>query len=452
MKIVFLTAGTGSYYCGACMRDNTLARELHRAGHEVTIAPMYLPLILDETTLAGAENVPVFFGGINVFLQQKLALFRHTPAWFDRLLNSTGLLKWAARRSHMTSARTHGEMMLEMLNVDSGPLRKELDKLLEWLVVTAKPDLICLSNALLAGFAAELKRRLGAPIATFFQGEDTFLDGLPEPYRAKAWAALKRRLADSDLLIAPSRYYADYMAPRLGLGANAIAVVPNGIDLAGFSGTPSGTGVPPMGLAEHGRDARATPSTPAIGYLARLCREKGLDQLVDAFIVLARELGDGATRLKIAGAATAGDERLIAEMKRRLAAAGLESRVEWATNITREQKISFLRGLTLFFSVPTAYGEAFGLYVIEAMACGIPVVQPDAAAFPEIVAATGGGICVPPRNARALALAWHQLLADGPRRAALGRAGRLGVEKSFSAATMCEQFLRATARLNRAHG
>lgn len=432
MKIVFLTAGTGSYYCGACMRDNTLARELHRAGHDVTIAPMYLPLILDETTLDNARDVPVFFGGINVYLQQKLALFRHTPAWFDRLLNSAGLLKWAARRSHMTSARTHGEMMLEMLNVDESPLRKELDKLLEWLTGVVKPDLVCLSNALLVGFAGELHRRLGAPIVTFFQGEDTFLDGLPEPYRAKSWASLRQRLPASDLLISPSRFYADYMATRLGLAADSIAVVPNGIQLDGFA------------------VAAVPPAPPAIGYLARMCREKGLVQLVEAFIVLARDLGDTTTRLRIAGAATAGDEPLVAQMKERLASAGLAGRAEWLPNLTREQKIAFLRGLTLF-SVPTAYGEAFGLYVIEAMACGIPVVQPDAAAFPEIVAATGGGVCVPPRDARALALAWQQLLADAPRRAVLSQAGRLGVEKKFSAPTMCEQFLRATARLTRAN-
>jgi glycosyltransferase involved in cell wall biosynthesis len=467
MKIVFLTAGTGSYYCGACMRDNTLARELHRAGHDVTIAPMYLPLTLDEETLANARDVPVFFGGINVFLQQKLALFRHTPAWFDRMLNGTGLLRWAARRSHMTSARTHGAMMLEMLNVDTSPLRKELDKLMEWLAVIEKPDLVCLSNALLAGFTAELKRRLRAPVAVFFQGEDTFLDGLPDPYRSQAWAALKARLPAADLLISPTRFYADYMAPRLGLDARAIAVVPNGIDLAGYSNAPSGTGslpavasgegrvppassgmgVPPMGSsdAEHGRDARAT-SNPAIGYLARMSRDKGLDQLVEAFIALARDLGDTTTRLRIAGAATVGDEPLIAKMKQRLAAAGLAERVEWHPNVTREQKIAFLRGLTLF-SVPTAYPEAFGLYVVEAMACGVPVVQPDAAAFPELVAATGGGVCVPPRDPAALARAWRDLLADAPRRAALGRAGRLGVEKCFSAPTMSAEFLRATARL-----
>ncbi|MEO6244383.1 MAG: glycosyltransferase family 4 protein [Opitutaceae bacterium] len=428
MKIVFLTAGTGSYYCGACMRDNTLARELHRAGHEVTIAPMYLPLILDEATLANAKDVPVFFGGINVFLQQKLPLFRKTPAGFDRLLNSTGLLKWAARHSHMTSARDHGEMALEMLNVDSGRLRKELDKLLDWLAVVAQPDLICLSNALLAGFAGELKRRLGAPVATFFQGEDTFLDGLPEPYRAQSWTALKLKLAASDLMIAPSLYYAEFMRSRLGLAEHAIAVLPNGIHLEGFA------------------PATTPPATPAIGYLARLCREKGLELLVEAFIFLAIKLGDTVTRLKIAGAATAGDEKLIATLKHRLATAGLTDRVEWHPNVTREQKIELLRELTLF-SVPTTYAEAFGLYVIEAMACGVPVVQPDAAAFPELIAATGGGICVPPRDVAELARAWRALLADEPRRAALGRAGRLGVEKFFGAPTMCAQFLKTTARL-----
>jgi glycosyltransferase involved in cell wall biosynthesis len=191
----------------------------------------------------------------------------------------------------------------------------------------------------------------------------------------------------------------------------------------------------------------AEPSTPAtIGYLARQTREKGLELFVDAFIHLTRELGDTQTRLKIGGAATAGDQSFIAEMQQRAAAAGLAARVEWQQNLTREQKLAFLRSLTLF-SVPATYSEAFGLYVIEAMACGVPVVQPASAAYPELVAATGGGICVPPGNAPALARGWQQLLADPARRAALGRAGRLGVEKDFSAARMAAQFLHAAARL-----
>ncbi len=425
MKLVFLTAGTGSYYCGACMRDNALARELMRLGHDVTLAPMYLPLMLDEETLAGAERVPVFFGGINVYLQQKIPLFRHTPAWLDRLFNSTGLLKWAARHSHMTSARDQGEMTLEMLAVDSGRLRKELDKLMEWLAVIEKPDVVCLSNALLAGFIPELKRRLGAPVVTFFQGEDTFLDGLPEPYRTRCWDALRARIRDSDLLLSPTRYYADFIAGRLGLPPAAIQVVYNGIQLAGY--TPA-----------------EPPAVPVVGYLARLSREKGLGQVVDAFIALARDLGDRTTRLQLGGAATAGDQPFIEKQKERLAAAGLADRVSWHPNLSRDEKAAFLRGLTLF-SVPVQYPEAFGLYLIEALASGVPVVQPDAAAFPELVAATGGGLCVPPRDPPALARAWQSLLADPARRAALARAGRAAVEAQFSAPTMAAAFFRTLA-------
>jgi glycosyltransferase involved in cell wall biosynthesis len=413
------------------MRDNALARELQRSGHDVTIAPMYLPLILDDTALAGLEQAPVFFGGINVFLQQKVALFRKTPAFIDQLLNSTGLLRWAARHSHMTSAREHGEMTLEMLSVETSRFQKEWKKLLAWLDHVGKPDVVCLSNALLAGFASQLKQHFGAPIVLFFQGEDSFLDGLPEPYRSQCWTALRERLPDANVLIAPSRYYAGFMRDRLGLARDAIEVVPNGIPLDGYS------------------LAATAPPSPTIGYLARMSRDKGLELLVDAFIFLAHELRDTTARIRIAGAVTAGDERLIDALKKRIASAGLESRVDWLPNLTRDQKIAFLRGLTLF-SVPAIYAEAFGLYVIEAMACGVPVVQPDSAAFTEIVAETGGGICVQPRDPAALASGWKQLLGNADERSRLGKAGRLSVEKKFSARTMCDQFSQVTDRFARA--
>lgn len=433
MKIVFLSPGTGSYYCGACMRDNALARELHRSGHEVTIAPMYLPLTLDETALEGLNKVPVFFGGINVYLQQKLSFFRKTPRLFDRLLNSSGLLRWAARHSHMTSAREHGEMTLAMLNVGKSALRKELDKLLDWLEQMGKPDVVCLSTALLAGLAPELKRRLGAPVVVFFQGEDTFLDSLPQPYRQQCWLSLVRQLPAADMLISPSGAYAEFMRERLGLERGRIEVLHNGISLEGYA------------------PAAQPPAVPTIGYLARMTREKGVYILLEAFFALALEKGDHVTRLRIAGAATAGDEPFIREMKRRVANVKLESRVDWLPNLTREEKIAFLRGLTLF-SVPVTYPEAFGLYVVEAMACGVPVVQPASSSFPEIIAATGGGVCVRPRHPDAFKDAWLELLADPARRAELGRAGRLGVEKRFTSRTMAAQFDLLVSRLVRPTG
>ena len=431
MKIVFLTPGTGSYHCGACMRDNALARELIRVGHDVTIAPMYLPMMLDGATVPGLEQTPIFFGGINVYLQQKAALFRKTPAFVDRLFNSRGLLRWAARHSHMTSAREHGEMTLEMLNIERSPFRKEADKLGAWIGGAGKPDLVCLSNALLAGFAPEMKRRFEVPVVAFFQGEDGFLDGLPDPFRGLCWTAMASRLREADARLAPSRFYGDFMQERLAFPAGMIDVVHNGIPLDGF--TP----------------ADAPPPVPAIGYFARLCPEKGLGLMIDAFIHLAREMGDGTTRLKLAGACTAGEEPYLDEQKRRITRAGLADRVEWSPNPSREQKIAHLRSLTLF-SVPATYVEAFGLYVLEAMACGVPVVQPQSAAFPEILGLDGGGTLVPPRNPEALAREWQRLLHAPAERAALGRAGRLSVEKHFSAQTMGEQFCRVAERLVRA--
>jgi len=369
LNIVFLTPGTGGWYCGACMRDNALAKSLQAAGHEVALLPMYLPLQLDEAVLESTRDKPVFFGGINVYLQQKFAFFRHTPAWFDKLLNHPRLLREAARHSHMTSAREHGVMTLAMLRLEDSYLGKELDQLSSWLKQNPC-DILCLSTAMQAGMIRELKRRLGVNVMLCFQGEDSFLDGLPEPYRDSCWRELALRARDADMLIAPSKFYADLMRQRLDLADIKIEVMPNGINLAGYEPLPE----------------KSAP--PVIGFLARMCRDKGLEIMVDAFICLRTELGHPNALLRLAGAATADNEALIEALQARLETAGLADQVRWQKNISRDDKAAMLRALTLF-SVPAIYPEAFGLYLVEAMASGVPVVQPAAASFPEIVRMAG---------------------------------------------------------------
>ncbi|MDA9764748.1 MAG: glycosyltransferase family 4 protein [Opitutales bacterium] len=425
MKLTFLTPGTGSYYCGACMRDNALAIELHKAGEDVAILPMYLPLMLDEEPLEGLKETPIFFGGINMYLQQKLALFRKTPAFIDRLLNRTSLLRWAARHSHMTSAREHGKMCLEMLEIEESGFRKEFEKLLVWLEEIGKPEVVCLSTALQAGLADEIKKRLNVPIILFFQGEDSFLDGLPEPFRSQCWNRMGERLASADMLVSPCRFYSRYMEERLGLSEGTIEVMHNGIKMEGYE------------LAEQ------SPEYPTIGYLARMCREKGLEVLVDGFIRLRKTIGREGVRLRIAGAMTAGDIPLVKELKARIHKEGLDEDVDWLPNISREEKISFLQSLTLF-SVPVTYPEAFGLYVLEAIACGVPVVQPEMASFPEIIESTGGGTCVPRNNPKDFAEAWDSLLNDPERLEAMRKQGREKVEEHFSSPQMSKQFLQLT--------
>lgn len=408
LKIVFLTPGTGGWYCGACMRDNALAKSLQSAGHEVTLLPMYLPLRLDEDIMESPGGAPMFFGGINVFLQRKYSFFRHTPEWFDKLLDQPNLLRRAARHSHMTSARDHGAMTLAMLRMDGGGFDKELDKLADWLS-REKPDVLCLSTALQAGMIRKLKRRSGVKVICCFQGEDTFLDSLPDSHRSACWNELAARVRDADILVSPSSFYAELMRKRLGPDGIRITVLPNGINLEGYA-------------PESNKDG-----PPAIGFLARLCREKGLDIMVEAFIHLRTVLNHPDARLHLAGAATAENAPLIESLKQRLAAAGLTEHVSWRTNITRAEKSAMLGALTLF-SVPATYPEAFGLYVIEAMASGVPVVQPAASAFPEFLEKSGAGILVPPGDPVALARAWDDLLrrpeelrrmADNGRRAAV---------------------------------
>jgi len=379
LKFAFLTPGTGGWYCGACMRDNALAKGLLGAGHEVSLLPMYLPLQLDEDVLASTRTTPVFFGGINVFLQQKFPWFRRSPGWFDRWLNAPRLLRRVARHSHMTSASDQGELTLAMLRLEDDRFAKELDKLCSWLQLDP-PDILCLSTVLQAGLIRELKRCLGdVKVICCFQGEDSFLDGLPEPYRDACWRELALRVREADALISPSAFYADLMQQRLGPHDLTIHVIPNGIDLTGYVPQASKTG------------------PPVIGYLARMCREKGLEVMVDAFIYLRGVLGHPDARLHLAGAATAGNHVLIAELQQRLAAAGLTDQACWQTNISRADKAEMLAGLSVF-SVPALYPEAFGLYVIEAMACGVPVVLPASASFPEIIARAGVGVLVPSRS------------------------------------------------------
>ena len=435
MKIVLLTPGTGSYHCGVCMRDNALAKELHRQGHDALMLPMYLPLTLDED--AASPGTPIFFGGVSTYLREKVPWLRHMPRWLDRLLSHRVLLRLIAGKA---AARTGGpdvaEMTLSMLRGELGNQASEIEELIAWLREHAKPDAIWFSTALQAGLARRIKAELGVPVLGFLQGEDAFIDGLGAPWSERVWSLLAERLRDADLWIAPSHYFAELMARRLGWTVaereRRIQVVPNGVSLEGYS---AARGQPPQ----------------VIGYLARFIPGKGLGLLVDAFIALKKRGRFPEARLHCAGSMTEGDARYVETLKARLKAAGCEWDVEWQPNVSREEKIAFLESLALF-SVPAMYGEAFGLYVIEALAAGVPVVLPNTAAFPELVAATGGGrlfewIPDDAGNAERLAAALEALLAEPAQAAALGAAGRAAVQREFTIGRLAERLAAITREM-----
>lgn len=420
-------------YCGNCFRDNALVRELRGLGHDVTMVPLYLPLTLDEADESAAT--PIFFGGINVYLEQKLPLFQRSPGWLRRLLANRRLLAWAGNRAAKTKAAEVGDMMLSMLRGEEGRQARELDELIAWLKTLPRPDVVCISNALLVGLARKLRSELGAPVICTLQGEDAFLDGLPDSHRDAAWQLLRERCADVDHFVAPSHYFADVMIRRLGLAPDRVSVVHNGISFDGYE-VPNALG------------KRHSLRAPVLGFLARMSADKGLDTLVDAFIHLKNRGKIPRLKLHIAGSCGPSDETFVKVLRQRLATAGCIGEVAFLPNLSRAEKLDFLRGLSVF-SVPTIYGEAFGLYLIEALAAGVPVVQPRHAAFPELIEATGGGLLCEPGDAKSLADQLETLLLAPERAELLGQAGQAAVRARFSVANMAAEMLRVFAIVNR---
>jgi glycosyltransferase involved in cell wall biosynthesis len=423
-------------YCGACFRDNALVAALRKMGHQALMVPLYLPLTLDEEDQSA--GLPIFYNGISVYLEQKSGVFRQAPGWLRDLLGSRRLLRWAAGKAAKTRAQDLGELTLSMLRGEAGNQARQLEELIAWLKTRPKPDVVCLSNALLLGMAHRLKSDLGAPVVCALQGEDSFLDVLPEAHRAACWKTLAERAAVVDLFIAPSRYFGGLMSERLGLPPDRVRVVYNGINLDGYEVE----GRTEKSEVRSPKSEGQPEGVPTLGYFARMCREKGLDTLVEAYLLLRQWGRVGNLRLKVGGSCGPADEPFVSLLRERLRASGLLGEVEFHPNLDRGGKLEFLRSVSVF-SVPARYGEAFGLYVIEALAAGVPVVQPRVAAYPELIAATGGGVLCAADDAQSLAEAVEELLLNPARARALGEAGRRAVFEKFSAEAMARATLEA---------
>ena len=427
MHILQITPGTGDFHCGCSIRDGALLLELRRSGHHVTCLPLYLPLVTEEGSFTDA---PIFFSGLSVFLEQKISWLRRMPRVLDRLLSHPALLKTVASHADMTSASKHGDMTISMLRGEDGHQAFEIDKLVAWIRENESPDVIVLSMSLLAGMARALRREIQVPIVCSLQGEDAFLDSLPPTLREQAWALLIERMQDIDAFIAPSHAYAKYMCARTACNPDRVHVVYNGINAKGIE------------------ERSGLPDPARIGFFSRICSEKGIATLIAAFVHLRTQLGDKGTQLVIAGAMTKADRRFFAPYKSKLKTLGLWQDVELHCNVSKVEKYSILRSLSLL-SVPTTYDEAFGLYMAEAMSCGVPVVQPDRGAFMEIIAASGAGILHVPDDAKDLARQWKALLDDPARNEALGAKARAFALKEFAVSTMARRVTRVYQGLPR---
>jgi len=420
MKILYLTGGAGQMYCGSCLRDNALATELLARGHDVTLLPVYTPTLTDEPNVSYDK---VFFGGVSVYLEQYLPIFRKSPKWLDGIWDSKPMLSFASRRSISTSPKMLGEMTVSMLKGEAGFQQKEISKMLDWLNVEGKPDVISLPYSLLLGLAKPLKDALDRPVLCTLQGEDLFLDGLEEPYRSESKQLISEHLKYIDAFISVSQYYAEFMPRYLGVPAEKIHVVPLGINLEGYS--------------KKERDS-SQPFT--IGFFARVAPEKGLHVLAEAYRHLRKNGRLENARLSAAGYLAPEHRSYLSEIQEAMNQAELGSEFKYEGVVDRQQKIAFLQSIDVL-SVPATYNEPKGIFLLEAMACGVPVLQPRRGGFTEVVERTGGGLLVEPDNIDALAEGIVKLATDTELRASLGQSGFQKVREHYSVGRMADSAL-----------
>jgi len=423
MKILSLTAGAATMYCGSCLRDNALAAELMRLGHDVTLLPFYTPTLTDETNVSRPQQV--FFGGISVYLDQHLSWFRQSPRWLDQLVDSPAVISALTAGSMAVDPKQLGALTVSTLRGVDGHQRKEIDKLLDFLADEPRPDVINIPYTLLISLAAPLKRALQRPVVVTLQGEDLFLESLIEPYKTAALELVRSQVDDVDLFVSVSDYYARFMIDYLGIPESKMRVAPLGVNVEDLQATSR---------------ARHHPFT--IGYFARVAPEKGLHNLADAYRILRRQKGLPPSRLLAGGYLLPEHKPYFAAIAESLAAEGLADEFVYRGSVDRSKKLQFFRDIDVL-SVPSPYHEPKGLYLLEAMACGVPVVQPDHGAFPEMIKRTGGGLLARSDAGPDIADALFELWKDPDRSARLGRQAAEGVRTHYTVRHMAEAVLRA---------
>jgi len=405
-------------YCGSCLRDNALATQLLKLGHDVILLPLYTPTLTDEPNVSDNK---VFFGGISVYLEQHSAIFRHTPIWLDRIWDSKFVLQAASKGSITVDPASLGELTISMLRGENGHQRKEISKLIGWLKDQQKPDVIDLQNSLLSGLARPLKEATGRPICCTLQGEDLYIANLHQPYRDEALKLIRENAQQIDAFIAVSSYYSDFMTEYLQVPSSRMHVVPLGINLSDYR---------PKRNHTHSEVFR-------VGYFARIAPEKGLHLLAEAYRILREQEDFGPARLEAAGYLAPEHKPYLHEIEKKLKEAGLADEFHYHGTLEREAKLQFFQKIDIL-SMPTSYPEPKGLPVIEAMASGIPIIQPRWGSFPEIIEKTRGGVLFEPNDSENLANEIFSLRKNPELINDLGRQGSEGVRKYYSVERMAE--------------
>ena len=419
MKIVHIVPGFGgTFYCGNCLRDSGVVASLKKAGHDAITLPMYLPLTLNGET---NPDLPVFYGAVNIYLKQ-FPVFRHMPKWFEKLLDSPPVLKFAAKKSGSTRASGLEDLTKSMLLGAEGHQSEELQQLVDFLRYHEKPDIVHVSNALLLGMAKKIRDEVGVPVVCSLQDEDVWVDAMHENQREKMWQLLAEKGKDVDAFIAVSDFFAGVMQKRMAIPDEKLHVLHVGVRPDAYS------------------YSKPASNPQAIGYVSRMCAENGFEVLIDAFILLKKNPAFKSVKLKATGGQTGDDKEFIHKQISKLKRNNIDKDFEITHDFTQSALQDFFK-LTTVLSVPVLNGEAFGLYQLEALASGVPLVQPELGAFPEIINATGGGVIYKPNTAEALAEKLAEVLSDTTKLETMSLSGRKAVEEKFDCGKLSEKMV-----------
>ncbi|NOY00822.1 MAG: glycosyltransferase family 4 protein [Verrucomicrobia bacterium] len=435
-KVIYLTAGAAGMYCGSCMHDNAVTRGLLNRGVNIQLQPLYTPIRTDEEDVSVDR---IFFGGINVFLQQKIPLFRYLPGFLDRWLDNPALISRLSARAVKVDGKELGGLALSMARGESGYQRKEVARLMKWLKEEAKPDLVVLSNLLIGGVIPSIKRELGIPVVVNLQGDDVFLNDLIAPYKEQVITEMQRLASEVDGFLVFNEPYAKVMGDLLDIPAEKFHLTKLGIDTDALQGMAD--------ACDEQRNQNDSETPLTIGFFARLCPEKGLNLLVDAFIELKEKPAMEKVRLKVGGWLMEKDRDFLEAQQAKLEKAGLADVSELVISPDREGKRAFFPGIDVF-SVPAIAVEPKGLYVLEAMTCGIAVVEPEGGGFAGVIRESGAGRLVSQGDQSILATALGELLDSPDERRIMGEKGQRFVkeyrgldEMTESTAEVFEKFL-----------
>lgn len=421
MRVTYVTAGAAEMICGSCLRDNILVKRLRDLDCSVVLVPVYTPITVEGENCS--DNA-LLYGGISVYLEQKFPPFRYLPGFMTKWLDRPDLVSSLTKKRKIEiEAENLGELTLSILRGEKGNQRQSLKRAVQWIKKESKPDLINLTNLLIAGFVPSIKRELNSPVIVTLQGDDLFLDELTESHRSLVISELRRLASHIDGFITFSQFYAKKMADLLEVPEEKFHLVNLGVDTDEFNNF-----------------TRHPIKDPTIGYFGRLAPEKGFHNIVDAFIEIHQKYNLSNARLCAGGWLSPADQNFFNQQVEKLKSANLINFFDHAGSPNLDKKKDFLGKIDVF-SLPTTHEEPKGLSVLEAQACGIPVVQPDHGIFPEMLVKTEGGILYDPTDSKSLAKEIVRLLNNKDYANQLGEMGRKNTFELFSAKKMAEETL-----------